>query len=113
MPKKRDPNTPKSVRFGTTPVTPISAQERMELDRRIQKRREKLRQRYPEIHGRAIDYISHSIEDGTLFVTVAFKDNTNFSIRFGCEIFIAGADFGDTRSGNFEILREYMEPILR
>lgn len=113
MPKKRDPDNPKIVPVGTTAVTPISAEERTELDRRIQKRREKLRQRYPEIHGRAIDYISHSIEDGTLFVTVAFQDKTHFSIRFGCEMFTAGADFGDTRSGDFEILREYMEPILR
>jgi len=49
-----------------------------------------------------------------LFFTVVFyKDKTNFSLRFGCEIFIAGADFGDIRTGDLEILREYMKPILR
>jgi len=60
-----------------------------------------------------VDYVSHSIEDGTLFVNVVFKDKTNFSLRFACEIFIVGADFGSTRRGDLEILREYMKPILR
>jgi hypothetical protein len=113
MTKKRAPKKPKVVWVGNTPITPITAEESREIHQRIRERREKLRQRYPEVHGRAVDYISHSIEDGTLFFTVAFKDKTTFSLRFACEMFIVGADFGDMRTGDLEIVREYMKPILR
>lgn len=113
MTKKRAPKKPKVVWVGNTPITPITAKQSKELDRRIQKRKERLRKRYPEVHGRVVDYITHSIDDGTLFFSVVFKDKTNFSLRFACEMFIVGADFGDTRTGDLEIVREYMKPILR
>jgi hypothetical protein len=112
MTKKRAPKKPKVVWVGNTPITPITAKQSRELDRRIQKRKEWLRKRYPEVHGRVVDYITHSIDDGTLFFSVVFKDKTNFSLRFACEMFIVGADFGDTRTGDLEIVREYMKPIL-
>ena len=113
MTKKRAPKKPKVVWVGGTPITPITAQQSQELARRIRKRKQRLRQRYPEVHGRVVDYISHSIDDGTLFFSVAFKDKTNFSLRFACEMFIVGADFADTRTGDLEIIREYMKPIPR
>ncbi len=113
MTKEREPKKPKVVWVGGTPITPITAKQSRELDRRLQKRKQQLRERYPEVHGRAVDYISHSIEDGSLFFTVAFKDKTTFSLRFACEMFITGADFGDMRTGDLEIVREYMKPILR
>ena len=43
---------------------------------------------------------------------VAFKDKTNFSLRFTCAMFIVGADFADMRTGDLEMIREYMKPIL-
>lgn len=113
MPKKREPSKPKVVWVGGTPITPITAEQKREIQQGVRERREKLRQRYPEVHGRAVDYISHSIEDGALFFTVAFKDKTTFSLRFACEMFITGADFGDMRTGDLEIIREYMKPIRR
>lgn len=113
MTKRRVPQKPKVVWVGNTPITPITAEKSKELDRRIQKRKGELRQRYPEVHGRAVDYISHSIDDGTLFFNVAFKDKTLFSLRFACEMHIVGADFMDTRTGDLEVVREYMKPILR
>lgn len=111
--KKSTLKKPKVVWVGSTPITPITAQQSRELDRRIQMRKERLRKRYPDVHGRVVDYVSHSIEDGTLFVNVVFKDKTNVSFRFACEMVIVGADFGDTRTGDLEIVREYMKPILR
>ena len=112
MTKRRGPQKPKVAWVGSTPITPITATRSRELDRRIQKRREKLRKRYPEVHGRVVDYISHSIDGGTLFFTVAFKDKTNLSLRFACEMFIVGADIMDARSGDLDIVREYMTPVL-
>ena len=112
MTKKREPKKPKVVWVGSTPITPITDKQSRKIDKRLQKRQELLRQRYPEVHGKVVDYISHSIDDGTLFFTVAFKDKTNFSLRFACEMFIIGADFADMRTGDLEIIREYMKPIL-
>ena len=95
MTKKRGPEKPKVVWVGSTPITPITAKEHRELAKRIRKRREKLRKVYPEVHGKVVDYISHSIDDGTLCMSVCFKDKTIFSFRFACEIFIVGADLSD------------------
>jgi hypothetical protein len=69
--------------------------------------------RYPGVRGKVVDYISHSIDDGTLCVNVCFKDQTLFSLRFASDIFIAVADLSDWRTGNFEMIREFMKPIPR
>ena len=103
----------KVVRVGGTPMTPVSANERGEIDKRIKKRDERFRRRYPEVHGRTVDFITHSIEDGVLYFTVRFKDNTDFSLRYACDMFVIGADFCRVKTGDFEMIREYMRPILR
>jgi hypothetical protein len=35
-----------------------------------------------------VDFINHGVSDGTLYVSVRFTDNTNFSIRYGSEMFV-------------------------
>ena len=94
------------------PVTPMSAQERKKLDERIKKKYDRLRRRYPEIHGKAVDFITHSIEDGTLYFAIRFTDKTDFCLRYACNMFAVGADFCDFKTGDFEIIREYMRPIV-
>jgi len=69
--------------------------------------------RYPGVQGKIVDYISHSIDDGTLCVNVCFKDKTLFSLRFACDIFIVSADMSDWKTGDYEMIREYMKPIPR
>jgi hypothetical protein len=69
--------------------------------------------RYPGVQGKVVDYISHSIDDGTLCVNVCFIDKTLFSLRFACDIFITVADMSDWKTGNYEMIREYMKPIPR
>jgi hypothetical protein len=108
MPKKR-----KVVWVGDTPITPISAEERKKINKRIKKRYERLRKRYPEVHGKVVDFISHSIEDETLYITVRFKDKTDFSLRYACEMFVVGADICDMKTRELETIREYMRPISR
>jgi len=103
----------KSVRVGGTSVTPISAEENRKLDERIKKRHEALRRRYPELHGKVVDFINNSIEDGTIYVSVRFTDKTEFSLRYAGTLFIAGADLCDVKTGDFDIIREYMKPIPR
>jgi hypothetical protein len=108
MPKK-----PKVVWVGATPVTPSSAKERRQINKQIKKRYERLRKRYPEVRGKVVDFITHSIEDGTLYFTVRFKDKTDFSLRYACDMFVVGADFCDAKTGDMEMIREYMRPIPR
>ena len=69
--------------------------------------------RYPGVQGKVVDYISHSIDDGTLYVNVCFTDKTLFSLRFACDIFIVVADMSDWKTGNYEMIRGYMKPIPR
>jgi hypothetical protein len=98
---------------GGTPTAPVSANERGKIDKRIKKRDERFRRRYPEVHGRIVDFITHSIEDGTFYFTVRFKDKTDFSLRYACDMFVIGAEFCDVKTVDFEMVREYMRPILR
>ena len=69
--------------------------------------------RYPGVNGKVVDYISHSIDDGTLCVNVCFKDKTLFSLRFACDMSIVSADISDWKTGDYEMIREYMKPIPR
>jgi hypothetical protein len=69
--------------------------------------------RYPGVQGKVVDYISHSIDDGALCVNVCFKDKTLFSLRFACDISIVSADISDWKTGDYEMIREYMKPIPR
>ena len=108
MPKK-----PKIVWVGTTSVTPITSTERTKLHELTKTRMDVRRRKYPEVRGKVVDYISHSIDDGVLCINVCFKDKTLFSFRFACDIFIVGADLSDWKTGNYDIIREYMKPIPR
>jgi hypothetical protein len=113
MTNKRRPKKPKVVWVGSKPIARISAKEQRELAKRIKKRYKKLRNVYPEVHGKAVDFITHTIDDGTLYFTVRFKDKTSFCLRYGCDMFIVGADLSDWHDGNFNLIREYMKPIPR
>ncbi len=108
MPKK-----PKIVRVGTTAVTQITSKERKKLHELTKTRMDVRRRKYPEVRGKVVDYISHSIDDGVLCMNVCFKDKTLFSFRFACDMFIVGADLSDWKTGNYDIIREYMKPIPR
>lgn len=91
----------------------ITAKERREIAKRTKQRQEELRKRYPEVHGKVVDFITHTIDDGTLYFSVRFTDKTSFCLRYGCDMFVVGADLSDWRNGNYNIIREYMKPIPR
>jgi hypothetical protein len=104
---------PKIVWVGTTPITPLNPRERKKLHKLMKKRLDRRRKKYAEVRGKVVDYISHSIDDGTLCMNVCFKDKTIFSFRFACDIFIVGADLSDWKTGDYKIVREYTKPIPR
>jgi hypothetical protein len=100
------------VRRGHTPKSDYGegAEENRQID---QKELRRFRRRYPEVHSKVVDFITYSIEDGTLYFSVRFKDKAIFSLRYACDMFIVGADINDWKTGNYDIIREYMKPISR
>lgn len=56
------------------------------MKKRLAMRREK----YPEVRGEVVDYITHSVDNGMVYFTVWFKDKTAFSLRYDCDLFILG-----------------------
>ena len=104
MPRKRKP---KAVCTGETALTPISAAEHRRLEKRIKKKHEKLRRRYPEVHGKKVDWISHGYEEGYLYFNVRFTDGKNFSISCSPAITTDFVDFSDMKTGDDVIIREY------
>ncbi len=89
MPKRRKP---KAASDGDPALAPITAEERRRIDKSIKKKYDLFRRRYPEVHGKVVDFITHSIEDGTLYFGVRFKDKTDFSLRYACDMFVVGTD---------------------
>src|SRR5258708_15152357 len=60
MPKKKKT---KAVMVDGIPIKPITSAEHRRLERRIKKKHEKLRRRYPEVHRKVVDVIDHSCTD--------------------------------------------------
>ena len=104
---------PKIAWVGSTPVTPLTAEEHKKLNKLMKKRLLMRRKKYPEVRGKVVDFITHTIDDGTLYFTVHFKDKTSFCLRYASDMFAVGAELSDWQSGDFHILREYMRPIPR
>lgn len=81
--------------------------------RRAEGRKERFRAQYPEVRGKIVDFISHEVQDGTLYVTVWFEDRTRFSVRYRCDMVLAGAEFGQMKKGNLKVIREYPKRVRR
>ena len=98
---------PKAVRVGNTTVTPITAKDHKILEEKIKKRHERLRSRFREIHGKIVDWVSYSFEEGSLYVSIRFMDKTDFSLQFSPKILTDSIDLSDMSTGNFQMIREY------
>ena len=98
---------PKVVWVGSTRVIPWTAEEHRRIDRRIRKRDEKLRRRYREIHGKKVDWVSRSIEDGRLYFTVRFTDKTALHLQVKPELVVEGRELSDWSTGDDKVLRTY------
>ena len=99
---------PKAAQVGNVTVAPISAKQQKILEEKIKKRHERLRRRYREVHGKIVDWVSHSlVEDGSLYVSIRFMDKTDFSLQFSPTILTDGIELSDISTGNFKMIREY------
>jgi hypothetical protein len=79
-------------------MTRITAKERSEIEKRSKQREERLRWKYPEDHGKVVDFITHTVDDGTLYFTVRFEDQTSVCLRYACDMFAVGADLSESPS---------------
>ena len=57
------------------------------METRSKLREVRLRRKYREVHGEVVDFITHTIDDGTLYFTVHFMDQTSFCVRHVCDMF--------------------------
>src|SRR5215510_4997165 len=108
MAERKDPRS-KSVPCAG--VTFAGLKGRKRLAQSIEKSHDKLRKRYPEIHGKTMDYVTHTVDGNMLFFTIHFTDQTLFSLRYACEMSVVGAELDDERTGDCELICEYMKPI--
>jgi hypothetical protein len=97
----------KTVRVGNITVTQISPKEREILAKEIKKRHDRLRNRYREIHKKVVDWVSHSVEEGSVYVCIRVMDKTEFSLQFSPQILTDSIDLSDMSTGNFKMIREY------
>ncbi|MGE5110959.1 MAG: hypothetical protein ACM3JB_08900 [Acidobacteriaceae bacterium] len=87
---------------------PITANEHKRLAARIKKREERMRGRYREIHGRVVDWVDYyTIEDGSLYISIRFKDKTDFSLCFYPRIITDRVELCDSTTDDFDIIRLY------
>jgi hypothetical protein len=77
------------------------------MDRRIAIRYNANRRRHPEIRGKRVDWISYSIEEGELYVSVRFIDKTAFHLQVKAEIWVNRVELSDWKTGDEKVLRTY------
>jgi hypothetical protein len=99
----------KVVLMDGIPIRPISAAENRRIEKRIKKKNEKLRKRYREVHGKRVDWISHWVEEGTLFFTVRFTDGKCFAVTYSPHLVLDTVDFSDMSTGDMVILKSYYQ----
>ena len=109
MIKKR--RSPKGVPTRTPGSS--TTKEREKIQKKIERTYDKLRNKYPEIRGKVVDFVQQSVSDGIVYVGIRFTDKTVFSLRYGCDMLIVGADYLDAKTGDYEVIREYMKPTPR
>lgn len=85
----------------------LSAAERKKLDRAVKRKHQTLRSRYPEIRGKKVDWVTHHVNDGTLYVDVAFQDGTEFYLTFEPQIVIRSATLWNPHKDDDEVIRAY------
>ena len=98
---------PKTVRVGNVTVTQISPKEQEVLAEKIKQRHDLLRNRFREIHGKIVDWVSYSFGDGSLYVSIRFMDKTDFSLQFSPKILTVSIDLSDMSTGDLEMIRRY------
>lgn len=87
-----------------------SKKERQRISRWVENWQQKWRNRYKEIHGKTLDFVTYSYEDNLLFINLYFSDKTNFSLDFSLRepaIEPYAIEYGDVSTGDYENIKTY------
>jgi hypothetical protein len=60
--------------------------------------------RYPGLHGKVIDWVEHTFEEGRLYINVRFADHTELCWQITTSLMIERGDLSDWKSGDFKQL---------
>jgi hypothetical protein len=75
---------------------------------KVPSREERLRRRYRAIHGKVVDWVDYyTVDDGSLYISVRFKDNTDFSLCFFPRIITDRVELCDSTTEDFDIIQLY------
>ena len=89
----------------------LSKKERQRLSRRVKDLQQRWRNRFKEIHGKTLDFVTYSYEENLLFVNLYFTDKTNFSLDFSLRepaIEPYAIEYGDVSTGDYENIKTYL-----
>jgi hypothetical protein len=87
----------------------ISRDEMKRLNQRIKEREKKMRARFPEIHGKKLDYVEMDSDGGYVCVTIRFTDKTDFYIQFRQrDPKLDCVQYNDISTGNSQRIRTYV-----
>ena len=86
----------------------LSTAEDKRLGQAIKRKHRVLRRRYPEIRGKQIDWVTHHVNDGTLYVDIRFQDGTEFYLTFDPHIAIRSAVLWNPGKSDGEVIRTYL-----
>jgi len=64
--------------------------------------------RYSGLHGKVVDWVEHSFEEGLLYLHVRFTDKTELCWRIATRMMIEEGDLSDWKSGDFKQLRVFV-----
>jgi len=95
-------------RFLASPFT-VPNSDHSECDAGMRLRRDPPQR---EIHGKIVDWVNHSFEEGSLFVSIRFTDKTDFSLQFSPTILTDSIDLSDISTGNFKNDSGHAPPTL-
>jgi len=98
---------PRKVLLAKAPGRPFTAKERRGIEKRVERREKWLRRRYKEVHGKRVDWISHAVEESSMYFTVRFTDKTAFHLQVTPELAADRIQLSDWKTGNDRILRTY------
>lgn len=99
----------KAIRGVSVEIIPMRAKERRRLEAAMERADEKLRGRYREVHGKVVDWITHTVENGSLYVGIRFKDKTDFALCFSPKIVPDIVDLSEVAAGDTRLIREYFK----
>lgn len=68
---------------------------------------------YPGLRGKVVDWVEHEFTEGSLYIHVRFRDQTELTYTIGSRLFIEEAVLGDISTGNYRVVREFVSDRKR